>query len=98
MSEKETKELEEQSIRISRLRRTSHALEFLTFVTVILISPVSLIFALPFGIPPEVYLTFWLRYVFIFVVVALLISVAGLTASSSYWIRAERIRKGIAKN
>jgi hypothetical protein len=79
---------------ISGLKRVSLLLELITFAGVVLLSPISFVLGIPFGITPEVWLRFWLRYVAIFVVAALLVTLLGLTASSSYWVKAESIRKG----
>lgn len=58
-----------------------------------LVSPVSFLVVLPFGVQPGVWLGFWVRYVFIFIVAALVVAVAGFASSSSAWVRAERLEK-----
>jgi len=81
----------------SRLARTARALEILTAVLVILVSPVSLVISLPFHIAPETWLKLWLKYVFIFVILAVGITTVGFGAASSYRVRARMIRRSMQK-
>jgi hypothetical protein len=80
------------------LVRTSRALEILTVVLVLLVSPLSFVVSLPFGIAPMTWLSLWLQYVFIFAVLAILIAVIGFAAASSYRVRARAIRRSIQKH
>jgi hypothetical protein len=73
--------------------RTALALEILTFVLVILVSPVSFVFSLPFRIAPETWLMLWLKYVFIFVILAIGITSVGFGAASSYRARVRMTRR-----
>jgi drug/metabolite transporter (DMT)-like permease len=82
---------------VSRLARTARALEILTVVLVILVSPISFVVLLPFHIAPERWLTLWLKYVFIFVTLAVVITSAGFGAASSYRVRARMIRRSVQK-
>jgi hypothetical protein len=81
----------------SRMARTASALEILTAVLVILVSPVSFVASLPFHIAPETWLMLWLKYVFIFVILAVGITTAGLGTASSYRVRARMIRRSMQK-
>jgi hypothetical protein len=81
----------------SSLERNSSALAILTTASVVLVSPFSFVFGLPFAIAPEVYLAFWLKYVFIFVLLAIVIASAGFAGASSYHVRAETIRRSAKK-
>jgi hypothetical protein len=81
----------------SRLARDARALEILTAVLVILVSPVSFVVSLPFHVAPETWLRLWLKYVFIFVILAVGITTAGLGAASSYRVRARIIRRSTQK-
>ena len=78
---------------VSSLERTSRALEILTFALVILISPVSFVLGLPFGISPETWLTLWQKYAFFFVVFAIAIALTGFAGSFQYRVRARAIRR-----
>ena len=79
---------------IRKLRRKARLCEALTFVAVILVSPVSFILGLPFVVEPEIWSTVWLRYVIVFIPLGLILAAAGLGAASRYWLQAERLEKG----
>jgi hypothetical protein len=81
----------------SRLARTALSLEILTVVLVILVSPVSFVVSLPFHIAPETWLVLWLKYVFIFVILAVGITTVGFGAASSYRVRARMVRRSMQK-
>jgi len=82
----------------SSLERTSHLLDLLTFVLVVLVSPLSFIAGLAFGIAPRAWLSVWLQYVFVFVLLAIAISLLGFAAASSYRVRAAVIRRSMRKS
>jgi hypothetical protein len=79
-------------VAVAKLERAARLWEILAFVGVMLLSPASLVIVLPFGVAPDFWLEFWLKYVFIFIILALLVAGAGLSAASSAWVKAERIR------
>ena len=81
----------------SRMARTARALEILTAALVILVSPVSFVASLPFHIAPETWLRLWLRYVFIFVILAVGTTTVGLGTASSYRVRVRMIRRSMQK-
>jgi membrane protein YdbS with pleckstrin-like domain len=83
---------------VSRLERTSRALEILTVALVILVSPLSFVLGLPFGISPESWLAKWEEYAFIFVVLAIAIALVGFAGSFKYRVRARAIRRSAQKS
>ena len=66
--------------------------EIATFAFVILLSPASLVFGLAYGIAPDAWLTAYLRYVAVFIPLAVLVALAGFEVAASYWLRAERAK------
>lgn len=78
---------------IRRLIRISRFWEVLTFTAVILVSPASFVLGLPFGIGPAVWLTFWLHWTVVFIVLAIIIALLGFEAASSFRLKAERLGK-----
>ncbi len=81
----------------SSLERTSHLLDLLTFVLVVLVSPFSFVVGMPFGVAPQAWLSVWLQYVFVFVVLAIVIALFGFGAAASYRVRAAGIRRSVQK-
>lgn len=65
----------------------------MTFVLVILVSPASLVFGLPFGISTGTWLNEWVHWVFLFVLLVMAIALLGFNEASTYWLRAERLKK-----
>jgi hypothetical protein len=57
----------------------SRAVIILTFLVVLLLSPLSFVLALPVGITPDVWLGFWLKYVLFFIIAAFACAVLGLS-------------------
>lgn len=88
---KGTPEQYEQTIR--RLSRMSRLWEIFTFVMVIIVSPASFLFGLPFGISVDVWLAQWLHWVVVLIILAVVIALLGLDAASSCWLKAQRIRR-----
>ena len=80
-----------------KLLRRSRLWEVLTFVMVIIVSPLSFLFGLPLGIDPTVWLAFWLRWTVVFIILAIVLVVIGLNAASTNWIKAQRIRRQLSK-
>jgi hypothetical protein len=84
---------ESQVDSVRRLIRRSRTLQVLTFVVVILISPVSFVLGLPLGISPHVWLTTWTRYTVIFITMAFFIALFGFEGALSIQLKADRISK-----
>jgi membrane protein YdbS with pleckstrin-like domain len=80
-----------------RLETTSRNLEVLTLALVILVSPLSFVVALPFGIAPQTWLSLWVEYVFVFILVAIFLALTGFGAASSYRVRANSLRRSPQK-
>ena len=97
MSEKEVGTPEQLEMRMHRLLRNSRAWEILTFVMVLIVSPLSFLFGLPLGIDPTVWLGFWLHWTFVFILLAIALAAIGLNAASTSWLEAERIRGQLKK-
>ena len=68
-------------------------LQVLTFVAVVLISPVSFVLGLPLGISPHDWLTTWTHYTVIFITVAFFIALFGFEGASRSQLKADRISK-----
>jgi len=75
------------------LLRKAKAAEVLTFLAVILITPVSMIFAVPFGVSPQAWVDSWDRYVFPLILLAVALSVVGFGVSTNYRLEADRLLK-----
>jgi hypothetical protein len=76
-----------------RLIRRSRILDVLTFVAVILISPVSFLLGLPFGISPHDWLTTWTHYTVIFITVAFFVALLGFEGALDSELKADRLSK-----
>jgi membrane protein YdbS with pleckstrin-like domain len=76
-----------------RLIRRSRMWEILTFAAVILISPVSFILGLPFGISPHDWLASWTHWTVVFITIAFFIALLGFETALSYKLKAQRISK-----
>jgi len=81
---------------VRRLIRRSHTLTVLTFVAVILISPVSFILGLPLGISPHDWLTTWTHWTVVFITVAFFVAVFGFGGALDSQLKADRISKTIS--
>jgi len=75
------------------LIRKARLLEALTFVAVVLVSPVSFILGLPLGISPHDWLSEWTHWTFVFITVAIVIALLGFEAALSFRLKAERLSK-----
>jgi len=71
----------------------ARVVELLTFLAVILITPVSMIVAVPFGASPQGWVDSWDRYVFLLILLAIGLSVVGFGVSTDYRLRAEKLQK-----
>ena len=89
--------MKDEASRIPDLERTSRALEVLTVVLVVLVSPLSFLVGLVFGISPETWLATWQTYVFIFIILAILIAVTGFAGALHYRVKAQAIRRSTRK-
>lgn len=66
--------------------------EVLTFIVVILLSPISFVFGLPFGIAPADWLATWLHWVVGFILLVFFIALLGFNKAFSYKLKAESAR------
>jgi hypothetical protein len=80
------------------LERTSRTLEVLTVALIVLVSPISFAFSLPFNVAPETWLSLWAKYVFFFIVLAIFLALAGFGAAASYRVRADAVRRSTRKH
>jgi len=71
----------------------ARVVEVLTFLVVILATPVSMIFAIPFGASPQGWVDSWDRYVFLLILLAIGLSIVGFGISTNYRLQAERLEK-----
>jgi len=78
---------------IRRLIRRSRVLTVLTFVAVILISPVSFVLGLPLGISPHDWLTTWTHWTVVFITVAFFVALFGFEGALQSRLKADRISK-----
>ena len=97
MPEETDRAREQLEKRTRRLARNSRLWEILTFAMVIVVSPASFLFGLPFGIDPMVWLGFWLKWTVFFIVLAIIIALLGFDAASNCWLEAEHLRKQLNK-
>ena len=84
---------EKQVGEVQMLIRRSNVLTVLTFVAVILISPVSFILGLPLGIAPHDWLTTWTHWTVVFITVAFFIALFGFGGALDSQLKADRISK-----
>jgi len=84
---------EKQVDEAQRLIRRSNVLTVLTFVAVILISPVSFILGLPLGIAPHDWLTTWTHWTVVFITVAFFVALFGFGGALDSQLKADRISK-----
>jgi len=84
---------ERQDDTVRKLIRRSHTLEVLTFVAVILISPVNFILGLPLGIAPHDWLTTWTHWTVVFITVAFFVALFGFEGALDSQLKADRISK-----
>ena len=85
-----------QEMQVDAVRRLiwrSHALTVLTFVAVILISPVSFILGLPLGIAPHDWLTTWTHWTVVFITAAFFIALFGFGGALDSQLKADRISR-----
>ena len=78
---------------VRALVRRARVLDILTFVAVILISPVSFVFGLPFGISPHDWLATWTHWTVVFITLAFFIALFGFEGALESRLKAERISK-----
>jgi len=83
---------EDDSVR--RAIRRARIWEVITFVAVILISPVSFVLGLPLGISPHDWLASWTHWTVVFITLAFFVALLGFETSLSYRLKAKRTSKG----
>jgi len=86
-------EQEHDSGAVGSLELTARVIEILTVVLIILVSPLSFVIMLPFGITMQSWLSLWVTYVFFFVIVAVLVGLVGFGAATTYHVKANTARK-----
>jgi hypothetical protein len=59
---------------------------------VVLISPVSFVLGLPFGIAPDTWLAFWRHWTVVFIILAFAIALLGFDVALTCRFKAEGIR------
>ena len=75
------------------LLRKARVAEVLTFLAVILVTPVSMVFAIPFGASPQAWVSAWQRYVFLLILLAIGLAVVGFGVSTNYRLEADRLQR-----
>jgi hypothetical protein len=78
---------------VRKLILRSRVLFALTFVAVILISPVSFVLGLPFGISPHDWLATWTHWTVVFITLAFVIALLGFEGALTARLKADRISK-----
>lgn len=78
---------------VRRLIRRSHLCEALTFVAIVLVSPVSFILGLPLGVAPQNWLKAWTHWTFVLIALAMVVAVLGFEAALAYRLEAERLER-----
>ena len=73
------------------LLKRARAVEVLTFLAVVLVSPASMIFLAPSGVSPQDWLGTWQRYVAVFILLATALAVFGFAVSTHYRLKADRL-------
>ena len=72
------------------LMKRARAVDVLTLLAVILVSPASVIFLIPFGVTLQDWFGTWQRYVALFIILAMALAVLGFAASTHYKLEADR--------
>ena len=80
---------------VRKLIRRSRILTILTFVAVILISPISFVLGLPFGIAPHDWLSTWTHWTVVFITIAFFVAIFGFEGALNSRLKADRISKTI---
>ena len=65
----------------------------LTLLAVLLLSPASIVLAFLLGVAPQDWAAIWLRYVVVFIALALVAAGLGLEISDRYWLGARKSRE-----
>jgi len=84
---------ERQDDSVRRLIRRSRVLTVLTFVVVIIISPVSFVLGLPLGIAPHDWLMTWTHWTVVFITVAFFVALFGFEGALDSRLKADRLSK-----
>jgi membrane protein YdbS with pleckstrin-like domain len=75
-----------------RLIRRAQLWEVLTFAVVVLVSPISFVLGLPFGITPDTWFAFWKHWTVVFIILAFAIGLLGFDAALTCRFKAEGSR------
>jgi hypothetical protein len=73
------------------LLKKARLVDVLTFLAVILVTPASVIFLIPFGVSPQDWFSTWQRYVALFILLAMGLAVFGFAVSTDYKLEADRL-------
>jgi len=84
---------QERQDEVRRLIRRSNVLSILTFAAVILISPVSFILGIPFGIAPHDWLATWTHWTVVFIALAFFVTLFGFEGALASRLKANRVSK-----
>jgi len=72
------------------LLKRARTVDVLTFLAIILVSPASVIFLIPFGVTYQDWFSTWQRYVAMFILLAMALAALGFTGSTHYKLEADR--------
>jgi len=75
------------------LLKKARLVDVLTFLAVILATPASVIFLVPFGVSPQDWFGTWQRYVVLFILLAMGLAVFGFAVSTDYKLEADRLER-----
>lgn len=70
--------------------RKARLVDALTILAVVLLSPASVVLAPLLGVDPQVWLAMCLRYVAVFIILAVVLAILGFDLSNRYRLEAER--------
>ena len=74
----------------SHLLRKAQLIDALTFLAVILVSPASVVLSFSLGVTPQVWVAVWLRYVVLFILLAIGLATLGFDTSNRYRLEVDR--------
>ncbi len=79
------------------LLKKARAIDVLTFLAIIFISPASAIFLVPFGVAPQDWFATWQRYVVVFILLAMALAASGFAMSINYKLEADSLERTTSK-
>jgi len=72
------------------LLKRARVVDVLTFLAVILVSPASVLFLIPFGVTYQDWFSTWQRYVAVYILLAMALAAFGFAVSTDYKLDADR--------